>query len=111
MKASRLMVSTGGPFKRNACDRSPDSPPTACTASLRVNVSGLYCSAIIRCVTPLSGSSRIRPAFSNCGEFGNVLINLLRGLRCHVANQTFEIDVLGIDEFDVAERRRFEFLI
>src|SRR5438552_3679276 len=71
LDASSLIVSTGGPFSRNASDRAP-SPLAACGASVRETVSGLYCSTMMRCTAPLSGSIRTMPPLRTRGEPGNV---------------------------------------
>src|SRR5262249_37859556 len=70
------MVSTGGPVKRSASDRSPVSPATPLTWNDRVRVSGLYCREMILCTTALTGSISTMPPLRSLGDPGNPLIVL-----------------------------------
>src|SRR5437764_1117209 len=67
ISASSLIVSIAAPFSRSACERSPVSP-VACTCSVRVSESGLYCSAITRRTRPESGSICTIPPLMSRGE-------------------------------------------
>src|SRR5690349_906282 len=69
------MVSTGGPVRRSASERSPPSSAPLILKE-RVRVSGLYC----KTMTPLgrrvneSGSRRTIPPFKMRGDPGNALM-------------------------------------
>src|SRR5271163_621378 len=69
------MVSTGGPVRRSASDRSPPSS-AAFTLSVRVTVSGLYCITMMPLgrTAKLTGSSSTRPPLSTRGEPGKALM-------------------------------------
>src|SRR5260221_796627 len=75
ISASSFKVSTGGPLSRNASERSPSVlVVTACTARVRVRVSGLYCKPITRRTAPVAESTRTIPPLSRRGEFGKEVI-------------------------------------
>ena len=62
------------PVSRSACSDSCWPDPHACTCSVRVSVSGLYCSVMMRRTAPLVGSIKTMPPFNTWGELGNALI-------------------------------------
>src|SRR5580692_8069559 len=77
ISASSLIVSTAGPLRRSASERSAVSPPTDFACSVREMESGLYCSVITRRIVPEAGSASTRPPLSNLGDLGKVEVMAL----------------------------------
>src|SRR5262249_48787382 len=91
--ASSLIVSTGGPVRRKASERSPPSLMDL-ICKLRFRVSGLYCSTMMRCTAPLEGSIRTMPPLSKRGEFGKVVIRSVPRLDQQVIAIKFSVNEL-----------------